>query len=125
MKKVLLIVLALSLFSCSKENEIDPVLEQNYFEINKNETFEVSLHYAATTGYSWKWIKNQTDKAMDSISVNYVLTDSDPKLIGGGGNEIWKFKGKEKGTYIVTFEKSQPWNANSIVETKKITVKIN
>ncbi|RVT79921.1 hypothetical protein EOD40_02080 [Flavobacterium sufflavum] len=125
MKKVLLVVLALSLFSCSKENETDPVLEQNYFEINKNDTFDVSLYYSATTGYSWKWIKDKTNKSIDSISVNYVLEDYDPKLIGGGGNEIWKFIGNEKGTYILTFEKSRPWETNSTIETKNITVKIN
>lgn len=125
MKKVLLFVLALSLFSCSKENEIDPVLERDYYEVNKNDTFDVSLISNPSTGYSWKWVKDQADKALDSINVNYVPTNYDPKIIGGNVNEIWKFKGKESGTYILTFEKCRSWLPNSTIATKNITVKIN
>ena len=125
MKKVLLIGLALSLFSCSKENEIDPVLEQNYYEINKDDTFDVSLISNGTTGYSWKWIKDQSVKAVDSINAIYIPKKVPEGIIGSGGNEIWKFKGKESGIYTLTFKYSRSWELNSAFETKKIIVKIN
>jgi len=121
MKKLILIILALSLFSCSNENEN----KADYYVVNKNDTFDVSLISNPTTGYSWKWINSQTDKAVDFINTTYIPTKVDLGIIGSGGNEIWKFKGNESGTYILTFEYCRSWESNSTVETKKITVKIN
>lgn len=125
MKKVLLIVLALGLFSCSKDNVIEPLLERDYYEVNKNDTFDVLLISNPSTGYSWKRIKDQTNKALDSVNVNYIPRNSDPNIVGGSVNEIWKFKGKEIGTYVLTFELSRPWLLDSTIKTKNITVKIN
>lgn len=125
MKKHLLIILAIGLFSCSKENEINPVLNPDYYKVSKNDTFDVSLSANATTGYSWKWIKNQSEKAIDSINATYIPNKVAEGVLGSGGNEIWKFKGKESGIYTLTFEYSRPWQPNSTVATKKITVKIN
>ena len=123
MKKALLIVLALSLFSCSKENEIDPVLDQNYYEVNKNDTFDVSLY--TSPGFYWRWVKTPTDVVVELIDTSFILTKVPEKIIGSGGNDIWKFKGKESGIYTLTFESYRPGTPNSTLETKNITVKIN
>jgi inhibitor of cysteine peptidase len=45
-------------------------------------------------------------------------------MVGVGGNEIWKFKGKETGVDTLIFEYCRSWEKNSTVETKKVVVKI-
>lgn len=119
MKTGMLIALAIILFSCNAQKWIN-----NNYEINKNETFEVSLTSNPTTGYSWKWIKGQTSKIVDSISVVYIQDKAEPNKVGVGGNELWKFKGKEAGIDTLIFEYCRSWEKNSVVESKKIIVKV-
>ena len=127
MKKAVFLILVVSLFSCNNNNEtkIDDYAESNYYEVNKNDTFDVSLISNATTGYSWKWVDNQTDKSVDLVSNTYIPVKVTPGIVGSGGNEIWKFKAIKAGTYILKFEYCPSWDLNSSVETRNITIKIN
>ena len=119
MKKILFFVLATSLFSCNSKKE-----NKANFEVNTNETFEFSLKSNPSTGYSWKWIKNESTQIVDSVSVNYVPDKSEPNRVGVGGNEVWKFKGKATGVDTLTLEYCRSWEPNSTVETKKFVVKV-
>ncbi|AWG20919.1 hypothetical protein FFWV33_04860 [Flavobacterium faecale] len=127
MKKAIFFILVVGLFSCTNndESKIDEYVESNYYEVNKNETFDVPLISNATTGYSWKWVDNQTDKSVQLITNTYIPTKSGAEVIGGGGYEIWKFKAIKAGTYILKFEYCPSWDLNSSVETRNITIKIN
>jgi inhibitor of cysteine peptidase len=120
MKNAAIIVLAISLFSCNTQKGI-----KVDYEVRKNETFEVTLKSNPTTGYSWKLTKEQPSKIVDSISSTYIQDKSEPDMVGVGGNEIWKFKGKEIGVDTLVFEYCRSWEKNSTAETKKIIVKIN
>ncbi|MBA0882219.1 protease inhibitor I42 family protein [Flavobacterium undicola] len=123
MKKALLIILAIGLFSCSKDEETNPVLNQDYYEVNKNDTFDVSLY--ASPGLYWRWVNTPTDVTVELIGTSFVLTKVPEGILGSGGNDIWKFKGKESGIYTLTFEYYGSGTSNSTLETKNITVKIN
>jgi inhibitor of cysteine peptidase len=120
MKKALLSILAVSLFSCETQQDL-----KTDYVVNKNETFEVSLISNLTTGYSWKWVKDNSSTRIDSVSATYVQDKVASGIVGSGGNEIWKFKGKEAGVETLTFEYCRSWEPNSTVETKKIVVTIN
>ena len=120
MKKVAVSILTLILFSCNTQKTA-----KTDYELNKNETFDVRLKSNPTTGYSWKWTKNNASKKVDSLSFTYIQDKSEPQMTGVGGNEIWKFKGIETGVDTLTFEYCRSWEPNSTVETKKISVKIN
>lgn len=120
MKKAALSILALSLFSCNTQKKA-----KTDYELSKNETFEVTLKSNPSTGYSWKWIKNNASKKVDSVGSIYVQDKSAPGMTGVGGNEIWKFKGIQTGVDTLKFEYCRSWEPNSTVETKKISVKIN
>ncbi len=120
MKKAIFSILAVTLFSCNSQKNV-----KADYSVNKNETFEISLKTNPTTGYSWKWIKNQSSKIVDSISSIYIQDKAEPNMVGVGGNEIWKFKANETGIDTLKFEYQQPWQQNSTVQTKKIIVKIN
>ena len=119
MKKSLYLLAIMSLFSCSSKKEI-----KTDYEVTKNEDFTVLLDANHTTGYSWKWIKGESTKLVDSVSVNYLSNNEATEKSGVGGKESWIFKGKETGIDTLTFEYCRPWQKNSTVETKKITVKI-
>ncbi|MBE0392114.1 inhibitor of cysteine peptidase [Flavobacterium sp. 7E] len=127
MKKAIFFILVVGLFSCTNndESKIDDYVESNYYEVNKNETFDVPLIFNASTGYSWKWVDNQTDKSVELITNSYAPTKSGAEVIGGGGYEIWKFKAVKAGTYILKFEYCPSLDLNSSVETRNITIKIN
>lgn len=116
MKKEVIIILAILLFSCNPQKRI-----KADYEVVKNTVFELKLKSNPTTGYSWKWIKNKNSR-MDSINSVYLQDASAPGMTGVGGYEIWKFKGKERGVDTLTFEYCRPWEPKSIVETKKIIV---
>jgi inhibitor of cysteine peptidase len=120
MKKLVISMFVISLFSCNTQKNI-----KFDYSVNKNETFEVSLKANPSTGYSWKWIKDNSSKIVDSVSSLYVQNKAEPSMTGVGGNEIWKFKAKKTGIDTLTFEYCRSWESNSTVETKKIIVKIN
>jgi inhibitor of cysteine peptidase len=117
---ICLTLLVINLFSCN--NEKKPKAD---FEIKKNETFEVSLKANPSTGYSWKWIKNDVSKIIDSVGATYAQDKNPEAKLGVGGNELFKFMGKESGTDTLVFEYNRSWESNSTLETKKFVVKVN
>jgi predicted secreted protein len=119
MKKATVIILAFSLFSCNVEKKV-----KIDYELSKNETFDIKLKSNPTTGYSWKWIKNNNSKKVDSISSIYQQDKSATGMMGVVGNEIWKFKGKETGVETLVFEYCRSFEKNSTIETKKVIVKV-
>ena len=98
MKKIAFTVLIISLTACNTQKAINAD-----YEINKNETFEISLKSNPTTGYSWKWIKNQSSKVLDSVNATFIPTKVAEGIVGSGGIEIWKFKGIETGSRTFNF----------------------
>ena len=119
MKKNIVGIIAIILFSCNSQKKT-----KSDIEIFKNETFDISLNSNPSTGYSWKWVRNNAQSKVDSISTTYQQAQFNPKMVAIPGKQIWKFKANEKGTDTLTFEYCRSWEANSTVETKNIIVKI-
>ena len=119
MKKHLVCIFAICLFSCNSQKN-----KKADIEIRKNEIFNISLKSNPSTGYSWKWIKEQSSKIIDSVSLTYIQDKTAINKVGVGGDEVWKFKGKKIGIDTLTFEYCRSWEPKSTVETKKIIVKI-
>jgi inhibitor of cysteine peptidase len=92
------------------------------FVIPIDGTFQISLNSNPSTGYSWQWTNQQSTSVVDTFNFNYV---SDyPGRIGGGGKEIWNFRGKKKGLDTINLEYKRVWETNPAIETKKIVVKV-
>lgn len=119
MKKAAITVLAISLFSCNTQKNI-----KADYEVNKNETFEISLKANPTTGYGWKWANKKSTQLLDSISQTYTQDNTKKEMTGVGGNETWKFRGNAIGVDTLKFEYCRSWEPNSTVETKKFIIKI-
>jgi inhibitor of cysteine peptidase len=119
MKATIIIVLFITLLSCN----VQKTTKADY-EISENETFAITLKSNPTTGYSWKWIKEQPSKIVDSIKSVYIQDKSEPNMVGVGGNEIWEFQGKQRGIETLVFEYCRSWDKNSTITVKKVVVKV-
>jgi inhibitor of cysteine peptidase len=92
--------------------------------INKNEVLEIKLESNPTTGYSWKWMQNESNKILDSIDAIYVPTKVSNGVVGSGGTEIFKFKANKSGITSLKFEYCRSWEKHSAVKVKKFSIKV-
>ena len=91
-------------------------------EIAVNESFQVELVSNPTTGYAWKWTNKQSISIVDTFDHKFI-PDS-PDLIGGGGKEIWYFKGFKSGIDIIKMDYCRLWDLTSTVNSINIIVKV-
>jgi len=96
-------------------------METNY-EIAVNDSFQIELDSNPTTGFAWKWTNRESGSIVESTSTDYI--PDAPASTGGGGKEIWKFKGLESGTDTIKMEYCRPWDTTSTVKTEDITVTV-
>ena len=92
--------------------------------INKNEELEIKLESNPTTGYSWKWIKDESNTILDSIGAIYVPKKVSNGVVGSGGTEIFKFKANKSGINSLKFEYCRSWEKHSAVTVKKFIIKV-
>jgi predicted secreted protein len=119
MKKSVIIILVIFLFSCNSRKEI----EADY-GVSKDGILEISLKSNPTTPFSWYWIKNDASKLVDSIDVFYIRDKAPLQMNGVGGTQIWKFKGKKNGIDTLIFQYCRFREPESTIEIKRIIVKI-
>jgi inhibitor of cysteine peptidase len=119
MKYLSILLLTLFFMSCKvqKNQKFDYI-------IDKNEVLEIKLESNPTTGYSWKWMQNESTKILDSIGAIYVPTKVSNGVVGSGGVEIFKFKANKSGIDSLKFEYCRPWEQHSTVTVKKFIVKV-
>ena len=96
---------------------------QQNITLKKNQELTIVLSSNATTGYSW-----QLNNSYDKNIVNFINTDyvnSSSGLMGAPGQELWNFKGINKGSTTLGFTYSQKWLKNILpanTKTFNITV---
>ena len=110
----LVVVLTLSLFSCSADPErliivadVDNSIGNQEIEIIAGGSLVIHLDSNPTTGFSWR---------LAGIShQNVVIQDGQPQYIahkesimGAGGREIWTFRTLAEGTAVIFMEYSRP-----------------
>ena len=92
------------------------------YEIGVGEGFQIELVSNPSTGYAWKWT-NKQDVSIVEVSDSQYIADH-PDRIGGGGKEIWKFKGVKSGTDTIKLAYNRSWESNPGADTKTIAVKV-
>ena len=95
---------------------------KNEFDIAVGETFKIELISNPSTGYSWKWVNKPDVSVVDTTGHQFV--EDSPGKIGGGGKEIWQFKGLKSGSDIIKFAYNRSWESRPAARTETITVKI-
>jgi len=92
------------------------------FEIAVYESFQIELDSNPTTGHAWEWTNKESVSVVDAFDVEFI--PGTPDSIGGGGKEIWKFKGLKSGTDSIKMEYRRSWDPKSTIESKEIIVKV-
>ena len=96
--------------------------QSRVIKVRQGEVFKVILKANHSTGYSWKW-ENKTKKSIvDSVYMDYVL--SDKAITGSGGNETWEFKAKSKGEQKLIMIYMRPWEEDGVIDKKEILVRV-
>lgn len=91
-------------------------------KVRKGEVFKIVLKANHSTGYSWYWEDKPDTSILDSVFVNYVLEMK--TVTGGGGNEIWEIRAREKGEQTMTMVYKRPWETGGAIEKKEFIVKV-
>ncbi|MCX8011448.1 MAG: protease inhibitor I42 family protein [Ignavibacteria bacterium] len=121
MKRLIVVLTFFLLLACRSQKLSD---EQNIYdyEIKLGKSFTIELISNPTTGYSWKWVNKKFDTIVDTFDYEYV--PNNPQLIGGGGKEVWNFRGSKLGVDTIMFEYNRSWEPESTVEIKKFVVRV-
>ena len=92
------------------------------YEIGVGDTFQLELTSNPSTGYSWIWSNQQAVSVVEKMDMKY--TASNPGLMGGGGTQVWTFKGVKSGSDSLKLEYKRSWESVPAVETKTIKVSV-
>ena len=113
MKRVaVLIVCCITLFA----------FQNKVMNVRKGEVFKIILKANHSTGYSWQWENKSKNSILDSVYMQYTL--SDKAITGSGGNEIWEFKANKKGQEKLIMVYKRPWEEGKGIERREIYIKV-
>lgn len=107
----------LLLTACGGNSKDSDVL----LNVTEGDTFEITLEAHGGTAYVWDY-RIAPNSGIDYVKMEFVPTNSDPEIIGGG-TLVYQFKAVTVGDYDIRFQCQIP-HTNSLLETKqyKITV---
>jgi len=96
--------------------------QSRIIKVRQGEVFRVILKANHSTGFSWQWENKSNKSIVDSVYMDYVL--SDKAITGAGGNEIWEFKAKRKGEQKLIMVYKRPWEKEGSFEKEEILVRV-
>jgi predicted secreted protein len=96
--------------------------DQNVIEGKVNSFLKIDLISNPSTGYEWIWTNKQEITIVDSIGYSFVPYQSYP---GSSGIETWTFLGIRPGTEVLEFKYCHPWEQNSTIDQKAVTIIVN
>ena len=85
----------------NNNNKIEVSENQENIEIKKDQEFTINFISNASTGYSWK-VDESYDKNIVSL-VGHEYKSSNSGMVGAAGEELWTFKGVNKGNTKLNF----------------------
>jgi inhibitor of cysteine peptidase len=117
MKLSLLICLALACLMNAGAAELKPIT------VKAGQEFKLTLHANATTGYQWLLAKAPDERLVRLLGSEYKRLDS--KLMGAGGEMVWKFQALAEGKTEISLNYIRPWEKGvKPVETTNFVVVI-
>ena len=86
----------------------------------------VTLDSNATTGFSWNLSAISDTAVIQKVSDEYIAPEqTDPPLMGQGGQEVWTFEALAAGTATISMKYIQPWESEAEpAKTFEITVNV-
>jgi len=87
----------------------------NVISVKEGQTFKITLPSNPSTGYQWNSTYDTT--YLELVAQNFQPDNTNPGIVGAGGNEIFTFKAKNPGNTTITFNYQRPWDPTPINTT--------
>ena len=85
----------------------------------------INLPANVTTGYSWNLTTTPNPTTLEKVMSSYEASVQSTPVVGGGGQEIWQFKGLKAGTTTLTLSYAHSWEiSQSTTDTFTLTVTV-
>jgi inhibitor of cysteine peptidase len=121
MARLAVLALALAMTACAtappalEKGELDNAPDGASIRIRLGGELMVKLDTNLTTGYQWMMPPNATTGPVLSPIGNpvYVNKGNEPRFIGAGGINVFRFKAEQAGQVTLQFDHKRPWEANA------------
>lgn len=110
MKKYLFLLILLLALSISYAQEKNYTATETDITSPNGEQFTITLDANHTTGYSWTAVVSDST-ILGTEGSDYVTPAV--KVMGRGGQEVWRFRGVLQGTTTITFKYAKPWEKDT------------
>ena len=96
-----------------EKDELDNAPDGTSITIKVGGEATVKLDTNLTTGYQWM-VTPSTGPVLSPIgNPVYVNKGNEPRFIGAGGTNVFRFKGEQVGQVTLQFDHKRPWEANA------------
>jgi len=96
------------------KSELDNAPDATSITIKAGGELMVKLDTNLTTGYQWMMGPAAIGPALSPIgNPVYVNKGNEPRFIGAGGTNVFRFKGEQAGQVTLQFDHKRPWEANA------------
>jgi inhibitor of cysteine peptidase len=109
-------------YGCKTQKEAKEDLR---FKVKTGDVFKIQVKSNPTTGYQWQ-LAEPIDSAIVKLDKKEFLSDesSGKMMVGGGGSEIWVFKGIKKGKTEIKLKYIRDWQKDSLAKVLKYNVNV-
>ncbi|NQT33204.1 MAG: protease inhibitor I42 family protein [Candidatus Omnitrophica bacterium] len=120
---ILAVFLMIAFSGCASQKNIKvSVSGDTSIDLEKKGIVDIELEANPSTGYSWAVSPLADETVLKQIGGGRYTQKS--SLAGGGGYQIFRFRGTEQGKEEITFKYRRPWERNQ-PPAKEYDVEIN
>ena len=115
-----MLALALAVAACAsgppalEKGELDNAPDATSITIRQGGELMVKLDTNLTTGYQWMAPAAVGPVLSPIGNPVYVNKGNEPRYIGAGGINLFRFKGEQAGQVTLQFDHKRPWEANAV-----------
>lgn len=119
---IILLFISQSFAAAAKKDSVIYDENNTNIELKKKKTFTIKLKSNATTGYEWDFAEMLDTTKLELVRSEYKVYPSNKKMVGSGGEQIFKFKtkAKAKGKTTIKLKYWRNWEkeADKVIEFK-------
>ena len=93
-----------------------------YVYVKPGDELRLELESNPTTGYSWSYATKPDPNVLIETNYEYIPDETDEKIVGSGGKEIWSYKAVNIGSTAIEMIYSRPWESKAPAKTFAVKV---
>ena len=93
-----------------------------YVYVKPGDELRLELESNPTTGYSWSYATKPDPSVLIETNYEYIPDETDEKIVGSGGKEIWSYKAVNIGSTAIEMIYSRPWESKAPAKTFAVKV---